>query len=130
MYDVDPSLRGSEPVIWNQVVHIGGLFAERERILAVGGYHDGFRVWGNEDTDLQWKLAVTGGVGILPDSERLEVLHLDHDKEYFLKDVWLRNKEIHARRRKRGVERAIRNDRLHLRALEVLSAKRGSPLPK
>lgn len=110
-YVDDPSLRGLEPIVFHQVRHIGGIFARRDQLIAVGGYSENFLVWGNEDTDIQWKIADVFQLDYVPDFERFEVLHLDHVKGYFCPKQWQRNKALQAARWARRVDDIVEEDK-------------------
>lgn len=110
-YMADPSLRGLEPLIFHQVRHIGGLVARRTQLLAVGGYCEQFLAWGNEDTDLQWKLAQACRLEFIPDEDRFEVLHLDHAKGHFCPSQWQRNKALKLTREARPLDEIVAADR-------------------
>ncbi len=110
-YLSDPSLKGAEPTIWTQDLHCGGNFIRRAQYDLVGGYSQEFVNWGCEDSDLQWKLSEVFDLMQIPYERRFEVLHLDHPKGYFAKEMWKRNEEISARRKQEGVITAITTDR-------------------
>ena len=101
---------GLEPMFWNENRHCGGNLFRREQFDTVGGYCEDFVNWGCEDSDLQWKLSDTYGIGFFPDD--FEVIHLDHPKGYFSPEMWSRNEKICALRKIEGVETAIKADRL------------------
>jgi len=114
-YLVDESMKGKEPTFWHDIVHIGGIFAQREMILSVGGYSDSYITWGYEDVDLQWKLNEVYSTRIIPKSKNFEVLHLDHPKGYFSPEQNIRNRQLFEKRQTRGVEEAVKYDLGRLR---------------
>lgn len=119
-YQTDEKLRGLEPLIWHQTVHIGGILARRAHVLDVGAYCESFERWGNEDIDLQWKL---GQVYELKRTRLIaehEVLHLDHPKPYFDRAQWLQNEALYDQRKSEGTDLAIRADR---RSLNLLTSE-------
>ena len=115
-YVSDPTLHGLEPMIFHQVRHIGGMFAQRKQLISVGGYCENFLAWGNEDTDIQWKLSEVLDIDFIPDAREFEVLHLDHTKGHFNVKQWKRNKELQKTRQSRAIREAISTDR---RTLEI-----------
>lgn len=110
-YLQDPSLRGTEPSFWYDVVHPGGTFASVKQLLYVGGYSETYRVWGFEDSDLQWKLDQRFGCRPIPHDQQFNVLHLDHQKGYFDKSQNQQNHRVFEERKSRGIEEAIEHDR-------------------
>lgn len=109
-YVSDESLRGREPLIWNENRHCGGNLFRRAQFDEVGGYSEEFINWGCEDSDLQWKFNEIYDLQFFPN--RFKVIHLDHPKEYFSPEMWKRNEEISARRVKEGISKAIKKDRI------------------
>ena len=51
--------------------------------------------------------------------ENLEVLHLDHPKEYFSPEMWARNEEISKKRMKEGIEKIIKKDKRNIRWIQL-----------
>ncbi len=111
-YINDDSLKGYEPMFWNENRHCGGNLIRREQFREVGGYSEEFINWGCEDSDLQWKLSEMFDLRFFP--EFSEVLHLDHFKSYFSSEMWKRNEEISARRIKQGIRKVIELDRRNI----------------
>ncbi len=109
-YLKDENMKGLEPMFWNDVVHIGGVFTKTEMIRKVGNYTDTYLTWGYEDTDLQWKLNELFSTRKLPYNKNFEVIHLDHDKGYFSKEQNQINKSLFEKRKKEGIEKAIKHD--------------------
>lgn len=101
--------KGNEPMFWNENRHCGGNLFRRDQFDTVGGYHNGFTVWGCEDSDLQWKFSEKYGIRFFPDE--LEVIHLDHPKGYFSSEAWARNEELFAKRKEIGIDKIIRMDK-------------------
>jgi glycosyltransferase involved in cell wall biosynthesis len=112
-----PAMRDRAPEFWDSTTHRGGTFALRSLWLAVGGYAEEYRAWGYEDADLQWKLGMCATVGVLPVSEDLRVLHLDHPKTYFSPAYNLANK-LRFEARKAQPQESIANDRLRFEAAQ------------
>lgn len=109
LYIVDKTLRGKEPLIWCENRHCGGNLFRREQFDTVGGYSEEFINWGCEDSDLQWKFSQLYDLQFFP--EGLEVIHMDHPKNYFNPEMWKQNEAISERRVKNGVDEAIKIDR-------------------
>lgn len=113
-YRSDTSLKGLEPTIWSQDIHCGAIFMRRSQFDNVGGYCENFITWGCEDSDLQWKLAQCYNLQRIKSDEQFEVIHMDHPKGYFLKEMWKKNDDLEDKRRKGGVTIAIDNDKKNL----------------
>lgn len=109
-YEENPNLKGEEPRYSTLDVHAGATFMERRHFIEVGGFCERFTAWGCHDADLQWKLR--GNLNLLgfPQEEEYAVLHLDHERGYFDKEAWQRNREIQQLRREGGARRAISED--------------------
>ena len=107
-YIGDNSNKGKEPMFWNENRHCGGNLFRTKQFRDVGGYSEEFINWGCEDSDLQWKFSEAYDLQFFP--EELEVLHLDHPKGYFSPEMWAQNEEISARRKMKGLEKAIEID--------------------
>ena len=103
--------RGLEPLIWHQIVHIGGILLSRKLFDTVGGYCEEYTGWGNEDIDIQWKLIALDQIEYVENNSDFEVLHIDHDKPYLSKDTWTPNKLRFEQRKKQGFEFCIKQDR-------------------
>lgn len=112
-YCEGPMLKGSEPKYSTLSVHAGGTFMEREHFWAVGGFCEQFSAWGCHDADLQWKLKSRFNLFELPNFPEYEVLHLDHERGYFDKEVWQANRKIQQLRREAGANQAILEDVRH-----------------
>ena len=97
------------PVYWNENRHCGSNFFRRCQFEEVGGYCENFINWGCEDSDLQWKFRETYKLEFFPAD--LEVVHLDHPKGYLSPEMWGKNEEESARRKKEGVKTAIEYDK-------------------
>ena len=113
-----PHLRRYVPLIFTGTRHWGGIALTREQFESVGGYASSFFGWGNEDTDIQWKLEEVFGLEFLPVESQFEVLHLDHTKPYFEPNLWERNRDVACGRRDFGVVTAIEADREAYRDVE------------
>ncbi len=109
-YKKNDLLKGWEPTIWFDVIHCGGTFATRKQIDSAGWYSESYFTWGYEDSDFQWKLSECFGIEAIPRDRRFEVLHLDHDKNYFSKDTNIRNQLYFEERKRRGFVRSIEED--------------------
>ncbi len=109
-YVKDDKLKGKEPLIWSENLHCGGNFFRRRHFDKVGGYCVKFINWGCEDSDLQWKLKEIFNLQFFPKIEEFTVLHLDHTKEYFVKENWKKNEQLYALRKKKGILYAIKED--------------------
>jgi len=107
-YVGDESNKGKEPMFWNENRHCGGNLFRMKQFRKVGGYSEEFINWGCEDSDLQWKFSEAFDLQFFP--EELEVLHLDHPKGYFSPEMWAQNEKISERRKKEGLEKAIKID--------------------
>lgn len=110
-YRNNPSLVGFDPRIWSDVVHYGNIFARKRQMQSIAGYSEQFLHWGYEDVDVQWKLRCLYNHLEIPKSKEMEVLHLDHPKNYFSRDIAGRNRLLHERRIALGIEEAIDSDR-------------------
>jgi len=108
--------RGKEPMFWNENRHCGGNLFRIEQFKAVGGYSEDFINWGCEDSDLQWKFSQIYDLQFFP--EDLEVMHLDHTKDYFSPEMWARNEEISRKRVEEGLERVIEKDRRNIKWIQ------------
>ena len=109
-YLKNENMKGLEPTFWNDVVHIGGIFTKTEMMRKVGNYTNVYLTWGYEDMDLQWKLDELFSTRRLPCDKNFEVIHLDHDKGYFSKEQNRINRLLFEKRKKEGVEKAIKYD--------------------
>ena len=109
-YMKDESMKGKEPTFWHDIVHIGAIFTRTDLVRSVGSYSDSYITWGYEDVDLQWKLSELFRTRLIPKEEKFEVLHLDHEKNYFSMEHNLKNRLIFEKRQREGVKKAIEND--------------------
>lgn len=100
------------PVYWNENRHCGSNFFSRAQFLNVGGYCEEFINWGCEDSDLQWKFRETYELEFFP--PKMEVIHLDHPKEYVSPKMWALNEEKSAKRKKEGINTAAEFDKKNL----------------
>ena len=98
-------------MIWSEDLHCGGNLFRKEHFYQVGRYCENFVNWGCEDSDLQWKMTAYYDLQFFPKTEKFEVLHLDHSKDYFSSSMWNLNEEICAKRKTAGVDCAIKKDR-------------------
>lgn len=108
-YIADERNKGREPIFWNENRHCGGNLFRKSQFLEVGGYSEDFINWGCEDSDLQWKFSGAYKLCFFPAD--LEVMHLDHPKEYFSPKMWKRNEEISRKRVAEGLEKSVEHDR-------------------
>ena len=104
--------KGMEPQILHQVLHMGGIMMSRVQCATVGGYCEEYVGWGNEDIDLQWKLRAQYDVRQISERQETEVIHIDHDKPYLMKDTWAANKARLEQRKLHGAEVCMQKDRL------------------
>jgi glycosyltransferase involved in cell wall biosynthesis len=104
------NLAGMEPTIFFDTVHCGGIFAKLDYLKKVGGYYTGYKVWGYEDSDLQWKLEKLYSNINLSESSKLKVLHLDHEKKYFNPDFFIENQIEFDKRKKAKIKDIINSD--------------------
>ncbi len=89
------------------LVHAGCIFGKKEMFENVGGYSEKYVGYGWEDSDLQWKIEEINGIRKIKD---LKVLHLDHERGYFNKTQFEKNKKLFFKRVKEGVNKAINYD--------------------
>lgn len=103
------------PRIFMEDRHCGGNYFTKAQFQGVGGYHEGYKNWGYEDTDFQRKLQREYGISLIPDHDAFSVIHLDHPKGYFDEDAWQRNKDLFTQREATSLERIKFKDqeRLH-----------------
>lgn len=101
------------PVYWNENRHCGSNLFSRKQFLSVGGYCEEFVNWGCEDSDLQWKFREIYQLEFFP--PELEVIHLDHLKNYLSPVMWARNEEISTKRKKDGIKLAVEFDKKNLK---------------
>ena len=103
--------KGSEPRYFNQDRHCGTIFTRTRDLVSVGGYHEGFISWGVWDADAQWKLENQTGMRLIPYKEEFGVIHLDHERSHFSKLKWEHDKELQKRRRVKGSNACIAEDK-------------------
>jgi GT2 family glycosyltransferase len=116
-YKSRPGGKGNEPLYSTLDVHAGGILMRRSQFNTVGGYCELYVGWGCHDSDLQWKLREIFMLNKIPNDPRFEVLHLDHSRDYFGRDRWLKNRKIQKERRERGVMAGINEDKPKLNQL-------------
>lgn len=109
-YNQNPKLKGNEPKYSTLNVHAGATFMEKRHFHAVGGFCEKFTCWGCHDADLQWKLRKKFNLIEFPNFPEYEVLHLDHERNYFDKERWQANLELQRSRRAREVDEVIKED--------------------
>ncbi|NCN98906.1 hypothetical protein COY00_03090 [Candidatus Pacearchaeota archaeon CG_4_10_14_0_2_um_filter_35_33] len=110
-YVSDERNRGLEPQYFNQDRHCGAVFATKDSIERIGGYHERFISWGVWDADIQWKLENQTGMKLIPNREEFTVIHLDHEKGYFSKPKWEHDKKLQEKRRALGFEKCVEKDK-------------------
>ena len=110
-YKSDPSNKGKEPLFSTMTIHGGGTIFTPKQFEDVGGYSQEFINWGQDDSDLQWKLKSVFGISRVPDYPGFEVLHLDHPRGYFNRPQWRRNLEVQERRRSQNINDVLQKDR-------------------
>ena len=101
------------PVYWNENRHCGTNLFRRSQFIAVGGYCEKFINWGCEDSDLQWKFREIYELGFFP--PELEVIHLDHPKEYLSPEMWDLNEKKSEKRKNKGIKKTIKFDKEYLK---------------
>ncbi len=106
-YSSNPENKGAEPKFFNQERHCGSTFARKKEFEYIGGCCEKFISWGCWDADLQWKLKEIYGISYMSG----EVIHLDHNKGYFNKDRWKVDRKFQERRRARGANQCITDDK-------------------
>ncbi len=125
-YRKGDTLLGKEPVVFLEDLHCGGNLFTRDQIEQVGGYCEEYVNWGCEDSDIQWKIAGRYDLQFVPKRKSLEVLHLDHPKNYFAKEMWQQNEIRFIERKIEGVTVAIERDKKHWEAHNETNSTRNS----
>ena len=110
-YCNDVSYMGFDTRIWSDVIHYGSIFARKNQFVNVSGYSESLIHWGYEDVDMHWKLSSLYKPIEIPKTAEMEILHLDHPKSYFSKDIAEKNRMMHERRIALGIKEAIEADR-------------------
>lgn len=100
------------PVYWNENRQCGANFFRKEQFFKVGGYCKDFINWGCEDSDLQWKFREIYDLEFFPPD--MEVVHMDHPKDYISPAMWDQNEEISTKRKKEGIKITVETDRKKL----------------
>lgn len=108
-------MRQRAPTFWDSTRHRGGTLAPKMLWHEVGGYSEVYETWGFEDVDVQWKLQQNSPVDYIPDEDRFRVLHLDHDKSYFIPQHNAANKQ-RFQDRKANPTQAITHDKIYFKA--------------
>ena len=107
--------KGKEPFFYTLEIHAGGILMRRHQFDFVGGYCEDYAGWGCHDEDIQWKLRSSFNLQQVPKSADLEVLHLDHPRQYFSETRWNKNREIQRIRKDLSIAVAIDSDKMNLR---------------
>ena len=110
-YKKNPSLKKLAPLFFSGTRHWGGTLIRKKQFEFLGGYHEGFKNWGCEDTDLQWKIENYFELKFFPKNKKYEVIHLDHQKEYFSSSMLKTNKKEEGKRKINGIINSIMEDR-------------------
>ena len=114
-YRSGEDFQGEEPKIFLENLHRGGNLLRSSQVRSVGGYHEMYRRWGCEDSDLQLKIGEFFRLECIPKLEQFEVLHLDHSKGYFDRDLWMANEALLELRKNMGLTTAAKDDNLNWR---------------
>lgn len=112
-YETNSSLHGQENLLWQRIVHCGGILGRRKDIESIGGYATCYPVCVYEDSDLQWKLQERFIVREISNDTTYAVMHLDHDLRYRSVLQENENKNVFEKRKSRGVDFAIQKDILN-----------------
>ncbi|MBU2522998.1 MAG: hypothetical protein KKE23_01760 [Nanoarchaeota archaeon] len=99
-----------EPKYFSRDTHYSGTILTKKQFEDVGGFCAKYVGWGCEDVDFQLKLRSRFGLTYFPKIRELEVIHLDHTREYYSPAQWLRNSKILDERRKIGADACILQD--------------------
>jgi len=99
-----------EELVWRPTIHWGGIFCRKDYFENIGGFSLEYFNWGCEDDDLIWKLSkMYNVIYLFKESPNLAVLHLEHPRKYWT--YYKENMRIFARRKHKGVNSAISDDR-------------------
>ncbi len=104
------AMRGYEPTFWLSLRGDGATLARRRHVEVVGGVSEAFLSWGCEDSDYQWKLSSLFHVISLAEFPHIAMIHLEHERSWFDREIWERNELLQAQRRQRGPLEAIAQD--------------------
>jgi glycosyltransferase involved in cell wall biosynthesis len=111
-YKINPTLHGQENLLWQRIVHCGGIFGNKEAIESIGGYSSRYPVCVYEDSDLQWKLRSRFDIQEIHEDDLYAVMHLDHELPYRSMLQEDTNKKIFEQRKIGGADLAIKQDLL------------------
>lgn len=89
-YSADHESRGRGPAFSMREVHCGGTLIPTSSFYRVGDYCEDCVGWGCDDAGLHWILASRAACRSFPYDARLEVIHLDHSREYITGKQWPR----------------------------------------
>ena len=101
---------GKEPYYYTLHMHAGGTLMRRSQFEKVGGYCEDFAGWGCHDVDIQYKLDTLFNLQKIHNISNLEVLHLDHTREYFENPRWDKNKALLTKRQSLPIKDIIKKD--------------------
>jgi hypothetical protein len=104
--------KGKEPFFYTLHMHAGGTLMRRSQFETIGGYCEDFAGWGCHDVDIQYKLKTLFNLQKIHQISDLEVLHLDHTREYFANPRWKTNKYILKTRQSLPIHQIVRLDKL------------------
>jgi len=104
--------KGKEPFYYTLNVHAGCTLMRRDQFEAVGGFCEDFAGWGGHDVDLQYKLKRLFNLKKIWQISNLEVLHLDHVREYFSRNQWNKNKNLLLKRQNLPLNEVVEGDRV------------------
>lgn len=103
--------QGKEPFFYTLHIHAGGTLMRKDQFETIGGYCEDFVGWGCHDVDLQYKLRMLFDLKNISQISRLEVLHLDHKREYFSNHTWAQNRTLLIERQSLPLENIVRLDK-------------------
>jgi predicted glycosyltransferase involved in capsule biosynthesis len=107
---LDGNNKGKEPCYYSLDVHAGGIIMRKSQFVTIGGYSERYSGWGCHDDDIQWKLGCTFTLETIPKETKYEVLHIDHNRNYFSHKRWMLNEAIKKSRQQKGIASAIDYD--------------------
>ncbi len=103
--------KGKEPYFYTMHMHAGGVLMRRDQFETIGGYCQDFAGWGCHDVDIQYKLGTLFDLKKIHEISDLEVIHLDHKRNYFTNPRWEKNKSLLTKRQSLPIEDITSFDR-------------------